>query len=270
MKSLKISCYIFLVFAFLIVTVSVNSFAKEDMQSAMKADKTGTNPIIFINGIKVYNEFLWLNGVGDPHRNVTTVEYRTPFAEGKWLFRTRLRRVEVDNGVDEAGFGDMDFRFLTVPYLDMSKKMAIGVGFETFLNTASDDALGSGATSLGPQVFGVFFKPFNGMFDLIAPGYQHKFSVHEESGRSEVRQDLIGLLLLKKSKDKQRWMLIDQRFVLDYENNREFMLIDFEVGMMLDKHLGTTGHSIYVRPSIGIGENRLSDGSIEAGYKIVW
>ncbi|MBW2670763.1 MAG: hypothetical protein JRD87_12950 [Deltaproteobacteria bacterium] len=72
------------------------------------------------------------------------------------------------------------------------------------------------------------------------------------------------------SKDKQRWALFDPQIVLDYENEIEFMIIDIEAGTMIDKYLGTKGHSAYVRPSIGIGDDRPTDGSIEVGYKVIW
>jgi hypothetical protein len=66
------------------------------------------------------------------------------------------------------------------------------------------------------------------------------------------------------------WVLIDPQILLDYEQNKEFALIDFEAGTMLDKYLGTKGHSAYLRPSIGVGSDRPTDGSIEVGYKIIW
>ena len=242
------------------------------------ADKSGTNPINFTNDLRIYNEFIWLNTPGDGVQNMTTVEFRTPFADGKWQFRVRARALNFEadlNGdglddVDEFGTGDTDFRFLTVPYLNMKKKMAIAVGIEAVLDTASEAALGAGATSFGPQVFGVFFKPFGGFWDLIEPAYQHKFSVEEDRGRAQVHQGLIDLFFLKMAKDKQSWMLVDLQAVIDYENDKEFMLIDMEAGKMLDKYLGTKGHSVYVRPSVGIGSDRPTDGSIEIGYKIIW
>jgi hypothetical protein len=198
--------------------------------------------------------------------------------DGKWQFRIKTRGVffqaDMNNDgvdeLDESGMGDTEIRFLTVPYLNMPKKMAIAFGMEIFFDTASRDILGSGATSLGPQVFAVFFKPFGGFFDLFAPAYQHKFSVDEDDGRSEIHQGLIDVFLLKTSKDKQRWMMIDPQAVIDYENDTEFMLIDVEVGTMLDNYFGTKGHSTYLRPSIGIGSDRPTDGSIEVGYKIIW
>ncbi len=173
--------------------------AQGDAKEAMKGDKSGTNPINFTHDLRVYNEFLFLNTKGDGDQNITTLEYRTPFAEGKWQFRASLRTASIeadlnDDGiddVDEGGIGDFDFRFLTVPIMNMKKKFALAVGFETFLPTATEDSLGSGALSFGPQVFGVFFAPFGIKGTLIAPAYQHKFSIDEDEGRSEVHQGLL-------------------------------------------------------------------------------
>jgi hypothetical protein len=247
-------------------------------QEEMKGDKTGTNPVNFTYDARIYNEYSWLNTEGDGSQNVTTLEFRAPFAGGKWQFRVRARYLLLeadfdDDGiddVDESGFGDVDFRFLTVPYLDMSKKLAFAVGFETFLDTASEDALGSGAYSFGPQAFLVKFEPFGWKGTLIAPAYQHKFSVSEDDGRNSVHQGLIDIFFLKQSADRQRWFTLNPQIILDYEEEKEFMFIDVEIGTMLDKYFGTKGHSAYLRPSVGVFEDRPTDGSIEAGYKIVW
>jgi len=278
MKSLQKSLSIFLMLVFSIGVVSFDVLAQEDPQSEMKADKTGTNPINFTFDARIYNEYQWLNTDGDGNQNITTLEFRAPLMDGKLQFRVKARYADIsadlnDDGsddLDDSGFGDTDIRFLTVPYLDMAKKRAIAVGMEVFLDTASEDILGSGATSLGPQVFAVFFKPFGGLIDLFSPAYQHKFSVDEDDGRSEVHQGLIDIFFLKMSTDKQRWALFDPQIVLDYENDTEFMLIDLEVGTMLDRYFGTKGHSIYLRPSVGIGSDRPTDGSVEVGYKIIW
>lgn len=258
--------------------VSTSAQAQDDAKAAMKKDKTGTNPINFTHDMRLYNEFLWLNTKGDGEQNITTFEFRTPFADGKWQFRTRIRYASIeadinDDGIDDlddSGIGDFDFRFLTVPILNMKKKFALAVGFETFLPTATEDSLGSGALSFGPQVFGVFFAPFGIKGTLIAPAYQHKFSVDEDDGRSDVHQGLIDLFLLWISSNKQYWTLVDPQIILDYEQDEEYMLVDIEAGTMLDKYLGTKGHSAYLRPSFGVGNNRPTDGSIEIGYKIIW
>jgi hypothetical protein len=278
MKIKPLCLALFLALTCLIGFVSFDAQAEEDPKAAMKADKTGQNPVNFTYDFRIFNEYQWLNTAGDGNQNLTTLEFRAPFADGKWQFRVRARYAAIeadlnDNGVDdldESGLGDADFRFLTVPYLDMSKRLAFALGLEVFLDTASEDELGSGATSLGPQGFLVFFAPFGLKGTLLAPAYQHKFSVDEDDDRDEIHQGLIDLFFVWISKSKQFWALADPQIILDYEENEEFAIVDLEIGSMLDRHLGTTGHSIYLRPSIGIGADRPTDGSIEVGYKIIW
>ena len=157
-------------------------------------------------------------------------------------------------------------RFLTIFSMNMEKKTAWAGGLEVFLDTASEDVLGSGTTSLGPQIFYVKFLPRG----LFAPGLQYKFSVDEDSGRSDTDQILIDLNYLRMGLDKQSWFFTDPQIVIDNENNVEFAIVDFEWGWMMTKwKKDLKGHSFYVRPSIGVGGHRPTDGSIEIGYKIV-
>lgn len=278
MRALPKLCTTALAGALLIALHPFQALAETDAKAAMQADKTGTNPINFTFDARIYNEYQWLNTEGGGHQNVTTAEFRAPLFDGKLQFRVKGRFVDIgadltDDGtddLDESGLGDTDIRFLTVPYMNMEKKFAIAAGLEVFLDTASEDSLGTGTTSLGPQVFGVFFKPFGGLFDLAAPAYQHKFSVDEDDGRDTVHQGFIDVFFLKMSKDKQLWTLVNPTLILDYEDDTEFLNVDVEVGTMLDKYFGTKGHSVYLRPGFQIGGDRPVDGSIEFGYKIIW
>jgi hypothetical protein len=252
------------------------SEAKPAQAQQDKSDKSGTNPINFSHDIRFYNEFTRLTAPGEGRQNVTTLEYRQPFADGKWQFRTRIRfsGIELDTNddgvdeVDEWGLGDVDFRFLTVPYIDMSKGHALAVGLETFLPTATTH--GPERLAFGPQVFYVKFRPFGLKGFLLAPGYQHKFSTWEEPEFDVLHQGLINLFVLWKSESKQYWALLDPQIVIDYEEDKVFNVTDLELGMMLDKFTGSKGHSTYLRPSVGIGSDRPSDYSIEVGYKVVW
>lgn len=242
--------------------------------SLYAADQTGTNPINFTRDFRIYNEYSWLNTEGDGNQNLTTVEFRTPFADGKWQWRIRGRynSIEADinndgtDEVDESGLGDIDMRFITVPYFNKADKSAVAMGLELFFDTASEDALGSGTTSFGPQIFYVKFMK-NGLF---APGLQYKFSVDEDKGRSEIDQFLIDINYLRMADNKQSWFFTDPQIVIDNENNTEFAIVDFEFGWMMTKWWpNMQGQSIYIRPSIGIGIDRPTDGSIEFGYKMV-
>ena len=71
----------------------------------------------------------------------------------------------IDN-IDDRGFGDIDFRLLTVPYINMKKKFALAMGLEVIIDTAEDSTLGGNSTSFGPQVFACFFQTMGGALSL--------------------------------------------------------------------------------------------------------
>ena len=241
-----------------------------------KKDKTGTNPINFSNDLRIYNEYTELNidGPGDGTQKLTTLEFRTPFADGKWQYRlsATYNSVEIDldddgsDDIDESGLGDWKMRILTVLSLDPKTKQGWAAGLEVFMDTADEDELGSGTTSLGPQFFWVQF--FKG--GLFGPGLQYKFSVDEESGRDEVEEYLIDLNYLKMADDKQSWFFMDPKLVFDQENDIDYAVVDLEWGwMMTNWNPEAKGQSFYVRPSFGCCSDRQTEGSIEVGYKWV-
>ena len=139
----------------------------EEVKEKFAKDKTGTNPMNFTFDARLYDEYRWLNTEGEGRQNLLTAEFRAPFAGGKWQIRAKVRSVNLRadfnndgfDDVNERGFGDTDIRVMTVPYLSMEKKLAVAVGVETFIDTASDDALGTGATSLAPFIFLGIFNP---------------------------------------------------------------------------------------------------------------
>ncbi len=247
-----------------------------------KNDKSGTNPINFQRDLRIYNEYLWLNTAGDGNQNLTTLEFRTPFAGGKWQFRTRIPYSVLNadlNGdgmddIDDSGFGDINFRLMTVPVLKGANGFAVGL--EAFLNTASEDSLGAGSTSLAPVVFwGHFFRGGFGPWKkggLFAPGLQYKFSVDEDEGRDKTEQVILDINLLLMAEDGQSWLFAEPQIVFDLENDAEFAIMDIEFGWMMTKWLpDMKGQSFYLRPTftIGSGSDRPTDYGIEVGYKFV-
>ena len=245
----------------------------EEVKEKFAKDKTGTNPMNFTFDARLYDEYRWLNTDGDGRQNLLTAEFRAPFAGGKWQVRAKVRSVNLkadfnDDGFDdvnERGFGDTDIRVMTVPYMSMEKKLAVAVGVEAFIDTASEDALGTGATSLAPFIFLGIFNPI-GPGSIFVPGYQHTFSIKEADGRDKVHGGLIDMFLVKTWKANKYWGYIDPQIVLDYEEHTEFMLLELQAGMMV----GPAGHSIWAMPSFGVGAHRPYDFSLEIGYKIVW
>jgi hypothetical protein len=247
----------------------------EDIKEEMEKDKTGTNPLNFTFDARLYNEYQWLNTAGDGEQNITTLEFRAPLGDGKWQFRGKIRgqflradfNSDGSDDVDEYGFGDTDIRFMTIPYI--SNKMGVAPGIELILPTATDPSLGSGAFTVAPFVFLAFFKPI-GPGSIFVPGYQHFVSLDEDPGRGRVNRGLIDLFLVKTFADNQFWAYIDPQVILDYEKSNYFAQIELQAGAMLDKLLGTKGHSVWVMPSFGVGADRPYDYSLEVGYKFVW
>lgn len=245
----------------------------DEVKEAFAKDKTGTNPMNFTFDARLYDEYRWLNTDGDGSQNLLTAEFRAPFAGGKWQIRAKVRSVNLkadfnDDGFDnvnESGFGDTDIRVMTIPYLNMEKKLAVAVGVEAFIDTASEDALGTGATSLAPFIFLAFFNPI-GPGSIFVPGYQHTFSVKEDDGRDKVHGGLIDMFLVKTWSENKYWGYVDPQIVLDYEEGTQFMLLEIQAGMMV----GSGGSSIWAMPSFGVGTHRPYDFSLEIGYKIVW
>jgi hypothetical protein len=245
----------------------------DEVKEAFAKDKTGTNPMNFTYDARLYDEYRWLNTDGDGRQNLLTAEFRAPFAGGKWQIRAKIRsnnlRADFNddgfNDVSERGFGDTDIRVMTVPYMSMEKKLAVAVGVETFIDTASEEALGTGATSLAPFIFLGFFNPI-GPGSIFVPGYQHTFSVKEADGRDKVHGGLIDMFLVKTWSDNKYWGYVDPQIILDYEEGTQFMLLEIQAGMMV----GPAGHSIWAMPSFGVGNHRPYNFSLELGYKIVF
>jgi hypothetical protein len=239
-----------------------------EAQLASKADKSGTNPINFTNDIRAYYEYQNLSVGGDGH--VGTLEGRTPIFDGKVQVRMRVpfKAVDFDAGgknFSESGLGDINARLLTVPYLNPKKGLALAAGLEMFFPTAGDDLLGEGKFSLGPQIFGVWFAPFGIKGSLIAPAIQQVFSVAGDGGRADVHKTQIDLFILKQSDDKRTYILFDPQYVIDWENDTEFGLVEAEAGYVLE-----SGISFYGRPGIGFGGDKPIDFNIEVGIKYIF
>jgi hypothetical protein len=269
MKKILLCLYLTLLFFGTSIVVQAEEAKKEK-------DNTGTNPINFTHDLRLYYNFAQLNVegddpklVGDGTSQTITLEFRAPIIDGKaqWRMRVRTEYKEIDFNddgeadFDESGVGAMDFRFLTVPYLNMEKKFALAAGLEVFLDTANDPELRSGSTSLGPQLFAVFFKPPGGGA-LVAPAYQHVLEV-DGKGVNRTQLDIFYLYLFKTP--YINWLLVNPQGVWDYNNEKDSWNIDSEAGKMLTKNL-----SFYVRPGLGIGSDRVFDWDIEGGLKYIW
>ena len=240
------------------------SFAQGDA----KADKSGTNPINFTNDLRLYYEYQNLSAGGEVH--IGTFEGRTPALDGKLQLRVRVpfKSLDIDSGPissSESGLGDINVRVLAVPFLNPKSGTALAVGIEAFFPTASEDILGEGKFSLGPQIFGVKFLPFGIRGSLIAPAVQQVVSVAGEGDRADINRTQLDLFLLKQSDDKRTYVLLDPQYVVNWKNNTEFGLMEAEVGYVLE-----SGVSFYARPGFGFGGDKPFDFNFEFGTKYIF
>jgi hypothetical protein len=185
--------------------------------------------------------------------------------------RARYQHLSVDtpgaspfDTSEVSGIGDFDARVLGLAYT--GKKLIVAAGLEAFFDTASNDALGSGKTSLGPQVFAVFPGVLGGR-SLFAPGYQYVFDVAGDDAEPDISRSQIDLYLVWMLAKGKNWLIVDPQAILDHETEKELGSIEAEWGFMIAPSVGASG---YLRPGIGIGADKPYSWNTEVGLKFVW
>lgn len=234
-----------------------------DEDAGGSADKSGTNPLNLQNTAVIFNEYQDLDGA---YRNTTNLRYIQGFADGTMAVRLTAPIVATDvGGETETGLGDFNLRYNYVPYV--TQKFGLMLSCESWLDTASEDVLGRGKTSLAPVVVAAFFLSPQWIF---APAYQYNVSldVLGDDDRADIRESYIDLYLVWTSANKQQWAILDPTIVVDHENDHESMTVEGEVGQIFGKALGGV-YSAYVRPGIGIGSYRAYEWNLEIGIKLI-
>jgi hypothetical protein len=266
---------------FLLVVAASPALAQEE---ASKKDNTGTNPLNFTYDFRLITEMQWLpDNSGSQIKNI--LEWKAPLGGDlanlgggdlfsdmgrKFGLRTRfyyqnLSLNDPSSGSFPAsssvsGIGDIDARVLWLAHVN--KNWGLAPGLEAYFNTASNDFLGSGSTSLAPVVFATFFNKL-GRGSIFAPGYQYVFDIAgADVSRSQI--DLYFVWMLAQGKN---WLLFDPQFILDHKNDINFMTIDTEWGFMIVPKSGISG---YVRPGVGVGPDRPFDWNLEFALKLIW
>ena len=252
-----------------------------------KQDNTGTNPVNFTYDFRLYAEMQSLP-IDDSSLIINTLEIRWPFGRdvanlkgvgaGSPYFdmgsrlgmrlRTRYSNLSIDlpdSGTESvSGIGDLDARLLYLPYV--GKKTILAVGLEAFFDTATNDVLGSGKTSLGPTVIGVF-PGLVGRGSLFAPAYQYVFDVAGSDDRADISRSQLDLYFVWALAGGKNWLIVDPQVIFDHERDTTPGLMEIEWGFMIAPKVGISG---WLRPGAGVGADRLYDWNLEGGVKFVW
>ena len=198
---------------FVLLTATVSAQDK-------KEDNSGTNPVNFTYDFRMWMEVESM--AGDNSFTKTTFEYRAPLSK---TVATRFRGYKIDvslgSGASAAtttGFGDMDARVIWVPRV--SQRGAIALGMEATFNTASQEILGTGKTTLGPQAFLVFFQPFGIKGSILAPAYQYVFDIAGDDDRADISRSAIDIFFVWLAANKKHWVTVNPTVIIDHENEK--------------------------------------------------
>ena len=261
---------------------------EQEGEEQQQHDNTGTNPINFTYDARFYMETSWFDG---GTLIAPTFEFRVPLGRdmynltnqklglfndlgSRYALRLKFRphqNLNLDDpggdptaGAHISGTGDMDIRFLAVPYA--TQKWGIAAGLEAFFPTGSNDLLGSGKVALRPQVFLGFFGLL-GKNSIFAPGYLYVFDVGGDSDRSSISQHQVDIYFVWLLAQMRHWLIVNPQMIFDVKNDLSIYIIDVEFGYMIPQLPGT---SLHVRPGFGLGSDRPFNWTFEFGLRFIW
>jgi hypothetical protein len=242
---------------------AVSGDAASGDAEAKSEDKSGTDPTKFLRTLGLRNEYQRLPN--DKTFNVTTFTYIEPFADGRMNLRLKAPFAYTDaTGDDEFGLSDLSLRYNWLAYVDATQGLLLGADLTA--DTASDDVLGRGKWTIGPSVtYAMFLSPTM----IFAPAYQHNISFAGDEDRKEVNESVIDFYMVFTAQDKTSWLIVDPTLIVDWETEQNTPLtLEVEYGRNVGSLLGGA-FNLYVRPGVGIGQDRPYDWNIEVGCTVV-
>lgn len=197
--------------------------------------------------------------------NVTAASYVQPFADARMNLRLKVPAVWTDAAGDgEFGLGDVSLRYNWLASITQSYGLLVGA--ELVGDTATEDVLGRGKWTIGPLATYAMFINKNVIF---APTYQHNISFAGDSDRADVNESVIDLYMVFTADDKQSWFIVDPTLVVDWENEENTpFTVELEYGRNVGKLFGGALNA-YVRPGVGIGQDRPYEWNVEFGFAVV-
>jgi len=286
-KSVKAGAFALLAGVALLLGTATTASAQED--------NTGTNPINFTYDARFYTEMSDLSVLNGSSVS-NTFEFRAPLGRtlanlaperlglfgdlgSKYALRVKFRHKSLNVDHEEgafgnasvSGIGDLDVRFLAVPFVN--QKYAVAAGVEGYFPTATNDALGTGRVALVPQVFLGFFGVLGGR-SMFVPGYLYVADVGGDDDRAKVNQHKIDVYFVWILANLKNWLIINPQANFDrgkdLEGNaahKNIFLVDAEFGFMIPP---VPGASTYLRPGVGFGDDKPFDWTFEWGLKFIW
>ena len=193
------------------------------------------NPVAALISVPIQANYDSDIGADDGSVWRTNIQPVIPFSIGRdWnlISRTIIPIVDQEDvpvdGAGESGLGDVLQSFFLSPKQPTSNGLIWGVGPALLLDTASDDALGSGQWGLGPT--GVVLKqegPWT--YGTLA---NHIESIDGESGRADVSATFVQPFVSYITRS-QTTIGINSESTYDWESERWSVPVNFTVNQLL-------------------------------------
>ncbi|RWP92247.1 MAG: hypothetical protein EOR12_06220 [Mesorhizobium sp.] len=226
-------------------------------------DTSGTNPAVLTRTLAVSNEYRFLPN--DEYYDITNLRYTEPFFDGKASVRLTMPLDGTNlTGDEEFGIGDIAAKASWIPYL--SRRQAFILSTEIYAPTASEDVLGTGKWVAAP---GLTWAYFASPEIIIAPAYIHSFSFAGDSDREDVNRGDFDFYVVYKPHAKRWWLTSDVTASYDFEAKTAPMSWEVALGFNLGKLPSGGAINGYIRPGVGIGNDRPYNFNIEVGVSLV-
>lgn len=226
-------------------------------------DTSGTNPAVLTRTLQISNEYRFLPG--GEYYDQMLIRYTEPFWAGKGSVRLTLPVEATDLADDdEVGIGDIAAKFSWIPHVD--RHQAFVLSTEVYAPTASEDVLGTGKWVVAP---GLTWAYFASPEVIIAPAYIQNLSFAGEDDRADVNRGDFDFYVVYRPHGKRWWITSDTTVSHDFEADATPVSWEVAFGRNLAALEGGAALNGYIRPGVGIGNDRPYDFNIEVGVSLV-
>lgn len=177
-------------------------------------------------------------------------------------FRLDVPMTYYSSPASGSSFGLGDIRTRVGGLLFRNKIAALAIGLDLFYNTGTNRNAGFGKYRMGPAAI-VSFYPTTWL--TISPYFEYRVSFAGDSNRAEYNR--MSLQQPFEFSFPNNWRLVlEPRTVIDFANkSRATFYMEVEGGKMVNRHIG-----LYIRPITRIAGPRITDFSVEAGFRYLW
>ncbi len=226
-------------------------------------DKSGTNPSVLHRTASVSNEYRALPD--DYFYDVANFRYVEPMLDGRVALRLTVPLEATDlPSFDDAGIGDVAVRGIWIAH--KSPEQALVLSTEIYAPTANEDYFGTGKWVAAPGLTWVLF-PHPEI--IIAPSFVHNLSFAGDESRADVNRSDFDLYTVYKPHGQKWWITSDLTISHDFEADATPLSWEVAFGRNLATLENGAALNGYIRPGVGVGNDRPYDFNIEVGLSLV-